>query len=265
MHHRTLRAPRARALLAITAVAIAVLPVATATADATAGQAAQGTARQLKALKRQVAETAALMKRVSALEAALAAPPAPVPQVPASLPPIGLAGGDLSGSYPNPQLGASSILSGDIADGAINTDDLARGAIGSTQIADESIVSNDIANGSPFGADLASGSVGANQLAAVEVVTGGPNNAPPQGTIGNEVTCPAGTRLIGGGIKWDLTQGGNPADISLLDNLRIVGLGPRPTPPLSGLQPDTWEVGGMNHNTRATFTLFAVALCLRFE
>jgi hypothetical protein len=254
------KAWRLTAVVAIVLFAVAVtsVPVAAAqetAASASAAGARSATAKKLKILKKQ---TALLVDRVSALEAALAKQRPSAPPVPTTLPPSGPAGGDLSGTYPNPQIRPNSILSSDILDGSIGSIDVAGGAIGSNQIADQSILSGDIANEGIFGVDLASGSVGSRQLGQARVVFSDPAPVGPNSFRRNVVSCPSGTQLIGGGGEWSLPERPVASDVA---NLKLLVSAPVPAA-FPGAEVTTWEVAGLNTNPSNGFTLFARALCL---
>ena len=54
----------------------------------------------------------------------------------ASAPPGGSAGGDLTGSYPNPSVGPGQITSGKVANESLSRDDLGPGSVGPSEIGD---------------------------------------------------------------------------------------------------------------------------------
>jgi hypothetical protein len=233
---------RLRPLVAAVVLAAAVLPApASAAGKKTGVPSTAKMAKQIRALQQLTAsltgQVSALQAKTVELEANRAAPSQS----------INSAGGDLVGLFPNPQIRTGTIVGNDIADATILGRNVAPNTLFGTSLLDGTIGSVDIANGSIQQADLGQSIVGAQQVTGAFVVRSGPNPVGGNNASGgNDVSCPAGSRLISGGAEWDV-----PAD-----NLAIYVSGP------SADQPNTkWEVGGQN-NSGATHSIFAKALCL---
>jgi hypothetical protein len=197
-------------------------------------------AKQIQALRRQ---TAALASMASALQTKIASLEG---ERPAAAPAFERAGGDLTGLYPNPQIRTGTIVGDDIADGTIVGDDIMPATITGANVIDGTIGSAEILNGSITEPDLAPLSVGAPQLTETFVVESGFNLVGNHASGSNEITCPPGSRLLSGGVEWDINAGG----------LLVVRSAP------SASAPDSeWKVLGLNNSGEA-HKIRAKAVCL---
>jgi hypothetical protein len=153
--------------------------------------------------------------------------------------PVGPAGGDLTGEYPDPLIGEQKVTEGKIADAAVTTNKIADAAVTEGKIADAAVTNPKIAANAVSAANINDSSVGSRQLAGtVQVTNSVAIAANNNGVVA--VACPAGTEVINGGAT----------STSFL--VRLV----------SSFQAGNGWIAAARNDTGANQTLTVVARCL---
>jgi hypothetical protein len=196
---RQIFGPTRLALGAAALLALLVVPVAVASTDGDSGDpqaTASGVQQKVKKLKKQVKEANEAIEQLQQQVAGLQG------EQGGARPPSGSAGGDLTGTFPNPEIDDDAVGSSELQPSSVTEPEIANNTVTNAKLADDAVGSPKVLDGSLRTEDIANEAVTGLKLASV-ITREGVGTVPPSSSRAVAAFCEPGEVALSGGARWE--------------------------------------------------------------